>query len=132
INHFLRPLVDDLLDFWKEGVRFSQTHHHPAGRLVRAALVPLVCDVPAARQTGGFAAHSATLFCSLLHRRHATAWKNAETLSEKNEITKNFGVRYSELLRLPYWDPISFTIIESMHAFFLRILPEHIRRAWGV
>ncbi|KIK14286.1 hypothetical protein PISMIDRAFT_66318, partial [Pisolithus microcarpus 441] len=124
INHFLRPLVDDLLDFWKEGVRFSQTHLHPTGRLVRAALIPLVCDVPAARQTGGFAAH--------MHRRHATTWKNAKTLAEKHEITKNFGVRYSELLRLPYWDPISFTIIESMHAFFLHILPEHIHRAWGV
>ena len=154
INHFLRPLVDDLLDFWKEGVRYSRTHLYPAGRLVRAALIPLVCDVLGARQTGGFTAHSATLFCSLcylpadqienfnvqtwplrtaeMHRRHANAWKDAKTLTEKSEITKNFGVRYSELLRLPYWDPISFTIVESMHAFFLRILPEHIRRAWGV
>ena len=53
-------------------------------------------------------------------------------LAEKSEITKNFGIRYSELLRLPYWVPISFTIVESMHAFFLQILPEHICRAWGV
>ena len=154
INHFLRPLVDDLLDFWKEGVRYSRTHLYPAGQLVRAALIPLVCDILGARQTGGFAAHSATLFCSLcylpadqienfdvsnwplctaeMHRRHANLWKDAKTLAEKSEIMKSFGIRYSELLRLPYWDPISFTIIESMHAFFLRILLEHIHRAWGV
>ncbi|KAI6099081.1 hypothetical protein F5141DRAFT_989181, partial [Pisolithus sp. B1] len=67
-----------------------------------------------------------------VHQWHATAWKNAKTLAKKHEITKNFGIWYSELLRLPYWDPVSFTIIESMHAFFLCILLEHICRAWGV
>ena len=154
INHFLAPLVDDLLEFWDPGVYFTKTHAHPTGRLVRAALIPLVSDILAARQTGGFSAHSATLFCSLCylqadkiesfdieswpkrtaekHRKHALAWKKAKTSIEKREITKEYGVRFSELLRLSYWDPIHFTIIDSMHLFFLRIIPQHIRNTWGV
>jgi len=154
INHFLAPLIDDLLEFWDPGVYFTKTHLHSTGCLVRAALVPLVSNILAARQTGGFSAHSATLFCSLCylhadeiecldmaswpartaekHRKHSLAWKKAKTSVERREITKEFGVRYSELLRLSYWDPIHFTVIDSMHLFFLRIIPEHIQKAWGV
>lgn len=153
INHFLDLLVDDLLQFW-EGVKYSRTHCYPSGRTVKAVLVPLVCDVLAARQTGGFVSHNATLFCSLCylpadrikdfdeetwpcrtveeHRKHAMAWRHAPTLEEKQQLAKEFGLRYSALLRLPYWDPVHFTIVDSMHALFLRVLPEHIRRAWGV
>ena len=29
-----------------------------------------------------------------------------------------FGVRYSELLRLPYFDPVRTTIIDPMHCFY--------------
>ena len=37
------------MDFWKTGVNFSQTYNYKAGRLVRCALLLLVCDLPAAQ-----------------------------------------------------------------------------------
>ena len=36
------------------------------------------------------------------------------------------------MLRLPYWDPSRFTVVDSMHAFYLRIFRYHIRDIWGM
>ena len=58
INSFLKPLVDELIDFW-DGVIFEDSCL-PGGMLkLRVALLALCCDVPAARKCGGFAGHSA-------------------------------------------------------------------------
>ena len=65
IIHFLRPLVQDLLIFWENGVYFSRTANFPDGRLVRCIPGPLVCDLPGARQTAGFGSYNAKYFCSI-------------------------------------------------------------------
>ncbi|KIK10933.1 hypothetical protein PISMIDRAFT_53187, partial [Pisolithus microcarpus 441] len=119
INNFLRVLVNELLEFWEPGVFFSRTAQHRNGRLVSLALVPLVCDVLGARQVGGFLIH-------------ADQWHLANTSEERDRIARTHGVRFSELLRLPYWDPIWFTVLDSMHAFFLHAIPQHIRYIWGI
>jgi hypothetical protein len=64
------------------------------------------------------------------HRKHACSYRDAPTLEERQHIFDQFGVRWTELLRLPYWDPISFTAVESMHILYLRILRYHCRVAW--
>ena len=46
VNSFLKPLVDELIDFWD-------------GVIIVVALLALCCDVSAARKCGGFAGHSA-------------------------------------------------------------------------
>lgn len=154
INHILRPLVDELLQLWKQGIYLTHTWGHPHGQLVRCALGPLVCDLPAARQMSGFSSFSSHNFCSQCtqtrddlndinhrdwaprnlgdHRKHASMWKQATTEREREFLVKSHGVRWSELLRLPYWDPIKFTVIDSMHAFFLRMLPHLCREVWGM
>jgi|SRR5882762_7984316 hypothetical protein len=53
INHFLRPLVDDLDLCWTKGTWYSRTHLHPGGRRVFSALCNSVNDLPGARKTGG-------------------------------------------------------------------------------
>jgi len=69
INHLIRPVVDDLIVLWKKGVQLTRTASLPkTGRLVRAALGPLVCDLPAARQMSGFASSSHLRFCSFCHQ----------------------------------------------------------------
>ena len=40
------------------------------------------------------------------HRKHVMSWKHAHTLAKRKEIETKFGVRYIELLRLPYFDTI--------------------------
>ena len=51
---------------------------------------------------------------------------------ERAELYERTGVRWSELLRLPYWDPTKFVVIDSMHGFFLRLLQRHCRDIWGM
>ncbi len=63
INHSLKLLVDVLLEFFDPGVLYSQTARHKQGCRVRAILVPVVSDMLAARQAGGFASPTATYFC---------------------------------------------------------------------
>ncbi|KAJ2936177.1 hypothetical protein H1R20_g917, partial [Candolleomyces eurysporus] len=154
INFFLQPLVDDLLELWEHGVYLTRTVSHPSGRRVRCALGPLVCDLPAARQMSGFAHYRSRNFCSECdctldqindsvkrewnprtrrgHLYAATQWKEAKSTTEREKITKQYGVRWSELLRLPYWDPIQFTVIDSMHAFYLRLFQHHCQSVWGM
>ena len=39
VNHFLRPIVQELLPLWNSGVDLSRTALRSYGRVVRAALV---------------------------------------------------------------------------------------------
>lgn len=64
INHVLVPLVDNLLCFWKPGVFIKQTAHHFGSRMCLAALISVICDLPAACQILGMASHAAIHFCS--------------------------------------------------------------------
>lgn len=154
INYLLRPLIDDLHDFWKDGVHYSKTPLHPQGRVVRCAVVPLVCDLLAARQMGGFASHASSHFCSFClqklediedldwqnwatrtcaeHRQIAIKWRDAASELERNDLFETHGLRWTELLRLPYWDPTAFTLLDSMHALFLGNLKRHCRNIWGM
>ncbi|KAJ3502748.1 hypothetical protein NLJ89_g8745 [Agrocybe chaxingu] len=127
---------------------------YPHGRLVRGALVPVICDLPAARQISGFAGHSSSHLCSFClleadeidnldysnwptrtveeHRTLAQAWLDAPNEKKRAELFDQSGIRWSELLRLPYWDPIKFLMIDSMHGFFLRLFQRHCRQIWGM
>ena len=155
INDLLRPLVDELLRFWHHGVYYSRTFRYPKGRLVRLAIVPVICDLPAARQMMAFASHSSSHFCcycGLLaadmdnlniaswpkgvstreeYVAFAEEWKAASVKCRK-KLFDEHGIRWSELLRLPYWDPTRFVVIDSMHALFLTALKHHCRDYWGM
>ena len=61
----------------------------------------------------------------------AKRWKNAG-VEDRETAFNETGVRYSELLRLPYWHPVKFVVVESMHAFFLTKLQHHCRVLWGL
>jgi hypothetical protein len=51
INHYLKPLVDDLLNSYKNGRWVTRTHQKEEGRCSREALVLCVCDLLAARNS---------------------------------------------------------------------------------
>jgi len=152
INHLLEPLVEELLEFWTPGIWFTRTPQWEHGRLARAALVPLICDLKAARQVMGHGSHSARKFCSICqlprdeinvtdndnlvaissaeYKRRAMKWKNAGSQSLRDKIFKEYGVRWSVLLRLPYWDPPRFTVIDTMHTVLLGHLHRHCSILW--
>jgi len=63
VNSFLRPLVEELKEFWT-GIDID-CKYHPLGKVfVRAALTCCVSDIPATRKLCGFVGHSAALGCS--------------------------------------------------------------------
>ncbi|PIL24708.1 hypothetical protein GSI_12594 [Ganoderma sinense ZZ0214-1] len=154
LNHFLRPLVDELLRLWHHGVYLDDCSQERALLFIRAALIALVCDVPALRKAGGFAGHMATHFCSFCelpkadinnlarekwprhnceqHRRYATQWRDAKTEAAREAEFKAHGIRWSELLRLEYWDPTKFAVVDAMHNLFLGELRHHCRDVWGL
>lgn len=154
INHFLKPLVDDLLESYVNGVHYTHTWKYPNGRTTRSALALIICDLPAARQALGFSGPQSTNFCSYCklklknindldiehweprsdeeYRREAHKWQEASE-EERAKITNNYGVRYhSEFLRLPYFDPVQNLCVDPMHAFFLRIISRHCQDIWGM
>lgn len=154
MNHFLEPLVGDLQEFWIPGVWYSSTPRYSNGRLVRCALVPLICDLKAARQVAGHASHSAALFCAFCllnrtegdinrldienflprtfakHKEHALAWKNAQSEDEREAEFRKHYTRWSVLLDLPYWNSQLFTLIDSMHMILLGNLERHCKTYW--
>ncbi|KAG2191165.1 hypothetical protein INT47_006510 [Mucor saturninus] len=147
MNNFLEPLVDELVDFYT-GMTIK-TAMFPGGVRVRAALMCVACDIPAARKTAGFTGHASTNACHKCARQfsvidgsskidysgfdvenwtprekaanavHAEMWFNAESDVERAELEKNNGTRYSELHRLHYFDPVRCTIVDPMHNLFL-------------
>ncbi|KAJ3900861.1 hypothetical protein F5879DRAFT_808397, partial [Lentinula edodes] len=152
INHTLRRLVQQLLPFW-EGVYYLRTARYTLGRTIFAVLIPAVCDTEGAHQLSGFASHSHTYFCRrcLLpiqdihnldpeqwvmrdwnkHRQLAFEWKEAP-MARRNTIYQENGLRWSELLDLPYWDPIRFTVIDDMHLGYLGLFETHLREIWKI
>lgn len=58
-------------------------------------------------------------------------FKNAPNQSAQDKILKEYGVRWSELLRLRYWDPTKFVVIDGMHNLFLGLVQNHVRTVLG-
>lgn len=147
INHFLRPLVEEFQKLWDPGVRFAQTATCRNGRLVRAVIAIVVCDLPAARKVAGLLGHTSTKFlCSHCHchksrihqvdvvfprrspetlRSQATEWRTARTEAERKQITSRYGVRWSELWNLPYWNPSKQLVVDPMHCLLLGLVHNH-------
>lgn len=145
VNHFLEPLVDEMKDFW-EGIYFSSTSRYPKGRLIHAAVWPLLADIPAMKKIAGFTSHDSTNFCSLCaitrtlfhsatpvsaefrddatHQKQAHEWKSATSAGEEVKLAKSNGVRYSIFSELPYWKPVSFVTIDIMHNILLGLLKD--------
>ena len=156
LNHFLAPLVDDFLKLWDPGVFFTRTDGHPHGRLVRCAIVCVVCDLPAARKTTGFVSSAHNHFCAICHctrkengygnfdysswrrrnnwecRKSAKQFKRAGLGLKGEALVKDTGVRWSQLLRLPYFDPTRFVVVDTMHNLFLGLINEHFRTILGI
>jgi hypothetical protein len=140
INHYLRPLVDDLVPAFERGIRFSRTATFPQGRITRSAVAAAVNDLIAARKVSATSppkSHHYCTVCSCYHlttlgrtdfhhqdwkrldkdtlRQYAEQWRDASSSTEQKKLFKEHGIRYSELWRLSYWDPPRQLVVDSMH-----------------
>ena len=145
INPFLEPLIEELVKLWK-GVNASLIDRSVT---LKAALLCVSCDSPAMRKTTGFVAHNARKGCfkclksfptsqfgeksdysgfdrskwtyrtNLTFKRAALKYKHSKTAKERSEICGQYGVRYTVLISLLYYDAIRFTIVDPMHNLLL-------------
>ncbi|KAJ2917200.1 hypothetical protein MD484_g3158, partial [Candolleomyces efflorescens] len=150
INHYLKLVVNDFKSFWHPGVRFTRTFKHRFGRLAKAMVVPVVCDLLGARQVIGYAAApSAHYFCTVCDldiddieiidraqwpaksesdiRVFAQRYRDASDEKEQAYIFQASGWRWSPLFELEYWKPSLFTVVDSMHSLDLNLLGNHCR-----
>ena len=151
INHYLAPIVDELLELWN-GWRIPKTHECPEGLDIKVALIIGSSDTPATRKLFGHG--SAVMKCyrcdkrstysheykkshyggmeeydewmtrpadPLLHRQYAQEWIQCSSKNTRDNHFKEHGVRWTELLRLPYMDPIRFAVVDPMHCLFLGV-----------
>ncbi|PKC11972.1 hypothetical protein RhiirA5_287016, partial [Rhizophagus irregularis] len=126
----------------------------PNGKDIRAALIIASCDIPGARKLcghisalaschrcekrannrnfGGMADMSDWFIMKdpVEHRQKALEWRRCKSNAERERFVKENGVRWSEILRLPYFDPIRFVVVDPMHCLFLGIAKWITKRIW--
>ena len=158
INTYLSPIVKDLKQLYT-GVVMMNPGSFCGTTLVCAVLSCVSCDLPATRKVCGFYSFSSLYGCSKClkqfvttsfgtkpdysgfdirlwhprkletHRAKAFSASEAVTASAQLQIEQSYGVRYSVLLNLPYFDVIRHHVIDPMHALFLGIA-KHTMKIW--
>ena len=155
LNFYLAPVMDTFCESWERGTQHSRVALYPGGCISRSAVAAAVMDLVAARKTAQLASHSAHIYCHVCTcsgkntrgrtdfkhwvfrdpqemRKHANAWRDASNPSERDKIFAQHGVRWSELWRLPYWDPTRQLVVDSMHCIFEGLIPYHFRDILGL
>ena len=62
----------------------------------------------------------------------AISYRDADSSVARVKLLQQCGIRWSELLRLSYWDPTTFTVLDTMHALLLGDFKRHVREVWGM
>lgn len=155
LNHYIRPLVDDMVQSWDKGVRYSRTALHPGGRVTRSAVIVAVNDLPAARHTAQLASHSAHIYCTTCQCSHrstlgrvdyenwelrdneiirakAEDWLHASSSKDRTSIFDTYGTRWSELWRLRYWNVVRQLTVDAMHCLLEGLIHAHFRYFLGL
>ena len=155
LNFYLAPVIDTFCESWERGTRHSRVALHTGSCVSRSAIAAAVMDLVAARKAAQLASHSAHVYCHVCTctgkstrgrtdfehwafrdpqemRKQAFTWRDAKIPSEQDKIFAQHGVRWSELWRLPYWDPTCQLVIDSMHCIFEGLIPYHFRNILGL
>lgn len=156
INSFLRPLVDELFDFWK-GIPMH-VYGEDNIKIIKCALICVACDMPASRKVCGFLGHSALHGCNKCkkefpgqlcdkdysgferqnwiprtndsHRSSIKIIHESCNKTTRDRLESQHGCRYSVLLDLPYFDPVRMTVIHPMHNLPLGTAKHIIKDVW--
>lgn len=156
INSFLAPLVEDLNRLWK-GVQMVLPNNLSV--VVRGALLCVGCDIPAARKVCGFVGHQALKGCSkcllsfptrafgekadysnfnasswpprtnVVHREIPDKYLQCNTRSKQHKLERQYGIRYSVLLQLPYFNAPRMCVVDPMHNLLLGTA-KHMIEIW--
>ena len=153
LNSYLDPLVDELNFLFDVGIEVSGSSHNNV--IVKAALLLVACDIPAARKVCGFLGHAGCSKClkefvsggfgehvsyggfdecplrtETIHRQHAQEALNKTTSTSRDKTERELGSRYTSLMRLPYFNCVRFHIIDPMHNLFLGTAKHMMKNIW--
>ena len=115
LNHYLRPLVDDMFESWTQGIWYSKTALQPQGRVTRSAIVVGAMDLLAAHHLSQLASHSTHIYCTVcqcvhqttlgrtdvenwlfcddsITKMHANQWKSARTAQDQENFSGYMGL----------------------------------------
>ncbi|KAL4073275.1 hypothetical protein V8B97DRAFT_2023066 [Scleroderma yunnanense] len=115
IQHFLRPIVSDLL---------FPTPSCPDGHLVCIVLVAIVCNKPAAHKLAE------------KDKAKAFQWELREhycqltTAAAHKNFVKDFVTRFTQLSCLPYFNLMNQIVINLMHNLFLGLIKTQFYNIW--
>jgi hypothetical protein len=157
LNHFLDPIVDDFVESWECGIRFSRTALQAHGRVTRSIIACLVCNLPAVRKAAQLAGPTSHFYCTACHCFHrstcgrtdvhstdwvlrdknemrclAELWKNASTSADRNKLFSLHRVQWSTLWRLSYWDPSHQVVVDTMHCLLKGLAHDHFWEFLGL
>ena len=145
INAFLKPLIDDLIELWNGVPLDSSTGTVIKGALVVVSCdIPAArkvcqflghkankgcsrCEFEAQREyqhdvtsrMSYFTTEDMVPRLNSTVRQQADEFLKARNKTEAKQIQKKYGIRWSELLRLPYFDIVTMTMVDPMHTIFL-------------
>lgn len=156
INNYLDPIINQLVHLW-DGYNII-THENSNGRFVRGAVIGCSSDVPATRKLCGFI--SARIACYRCYkyanfvnnqpnfggfddfdewfverdidtiREKASEWKKCETEEARKNHVSQYHVRWSEVYRLDYFNPVRFCVVDPMHCLFLGVAKWIVTKLW--
>ncbi|KAG2344896.1 hypothetical protein BDR05DRAFT_975360 [Suillus weaverae] len=157
LNHFLDPVVDDLVQSWECGIRFSRTALQAHGRVTHSVIACLMYNLPVARKATQLAGPTSHFYCTACHCWHrltcgrvdvcsadwvlrdknemchlAELWKNAGTSAERNKLFASHGVQWSTLWRLSYWDRSCQVVVDTMHCLLEGLVHDHFHEFLGL
>ena len=156
MNSYLSPLVEELKQGWEYG--FPATTSENVKVNIRVALSCVACDIPTSRKVSGFVGHMASLACNKclkkflvgfgnpvdyssfdrenwtprsneLHRQQCEIIMKETTKTGMRKLESKYGMRYSVLLSLPYFNLVRFTAIDTMHNLYLGT-GKHTFKVW--
>ena len=156
INSYLTPLVLELKEAWEHGITVLKNDNTSV--CIKLALGCVTCDIPACRKVCGFLSHNAALGCNKClkqfkvtfgertdysgynrdewvprslqqHKEDVIEVLKQTTKTAQQTAESQYGLRYSALLQLPYFDPIEYTAIDIMHNMFLGT-GKHVFSVW--
>jgi hypothetical protein len=150
LNHYLEPLLNDLEAAWTRGIFFTRTALHPRGRLVHAIVACTVTDLLGGRHLSQMASVTSSRPCHVCQlegtkstidfaeiglkirdsdvlREASLSWKHAISEKERGRVFKEFGVRWSVMWTLPYWNPTVQLTVDVMHCLLENCTNFHFR-----
>ncbi|MBW0565790.1 hypothetical protein O181_105505 [Austropuccinia psidii MF-1] len=148
INNILSVFINEMIQL-NLGI-FVQKPKCSNGHMVVVRLGCLIGDLVANHKVSGFASHLATRFCSwcecpkaeiqqlklerlrqkCIVKDYSLRFKDLKNEAECTRMVKKTGIRWSELNRLGYWDPVQQIPLGIMHNWFEGILQHHFQSWW--